>query len=293
VESVLLKALAKDPAARFDSASAMLQAVERADRAAAQGTNPPVGTRTLLPPVIPLPPAPRTWPGRRRPIRLLIGSIVASLVIGGVVFVLARPVQTPEGAAAGPQALATTTGGAPAEGTNVLVNPSFEQGGRQPLAWHPDVPGGGEPEARMEWSTDVSHSGRRSVTIGRPRTGAIWAFERPGARGNERAIKVPAAATAAQVAIWCKADDPGALAGAPPGPSDEDSNQPYLNVRMIAKDGLDYGVEWFALRCAADWTENSFSTPIPDDADYLMVWLGLDGPSNATVWFDDVGLTFR
>ena len=93
---------------------AMLQAVERADRAAAQGTNPPVGTRTLPPPVIPLPPAPGTLPGRRRPIRLLIGAIIASLVIGSVVFVLTRPVQTPGGTVAGPQALATTTGGAPA-----------------------------------------------------------------------------------------------------------------------------------------------------------------------------------
>jgi hypothetical protein len=293
VEPILSMALAKDPAARFDSAGAMLRAVERADRAATRAGAAETGTLTLPSVGIPAPPAPGAPPRRRRPTPLLIGALVVVLTLGGVAFVLARLLARPEAGLAGPRPLATTTGGATVEGTNALVNPSFEQGSGRPLAWESSVPGGGEPQAQMEWSTALSRSGGRSVAIGQPRTGAIWAFERPGAEGKERAIKVPTAATAAQVAVWCKADDPAALAGAPPGPSDEDANQPYLNLRMIAKDEVDYGVDWFALRCASDWTENSFSTPIPGDAEYLVVWLGLDGPSRATVWFDDVALIFR
>jgi hypothetical protein len=281
-EQVLLTALAKDPAARFESASAMIRAVERAEEAAGPGVDAVGGTLPLPPVGAPPTAASGRLPMARLPTRLVVGVFVVLLALGGLGLVLTR------------LAPATTTSGAtPVDGTNALLNPSFEQGGGRPTAWRPGTPSGGEPEARMEWSADVSRGGGRSVAIGQPRTGAVWWFDWPGAEGKERAVRVPTGATAAQVAVWCKADDPAVLAGVPPGPSDEDSNQPYLHLRKIAKDGIDYDVQWFALGCTLDWTENSFSTPIPGDAEYLLVWLGLNGPSSATVWFDDVALILR
>jgi hypothetical protein len=293
IEAILLKALAKDPAARFDSASAMIQALERAEPTAGPGGGTAAETPTILRGGPPARATAQALPSHR-PARLLVAGLAVVLVLGSLAFVLTRVLARPEARVAEPPAPATTAGGAGAVGqTNALVNPSFEQGGRQPLAWQPSIPGGGEPQARMEWSADVGRSGGRSVAIGRPQTGAIWAFERPGAEGKERAIRVPEVATAVEVAVWCQADTPAALAGAPPGPSDEDSNQPYLHLLRIAKDGIDYGVHWFALGCASEWTDNRFSTPVPADAEYLTIWLGLDGPSQATVWFDDASVIFR
>jgi hypothetical protein len=293
-ERVLLRALAKDPAARFESASAMIRAVERAEAAARPGEDSAKATLSLSPGGSPAGVEPRALFGHRRPAILLVGVLAVLLIIGIPALALTRGLPRPDAWVGVPWVPAATSGGAaPIEGPNALLNPSFEQGGGRPTAWRPGTPIGGEPEARMEWSADVSHSGGRSVAIGQPRTGAVWWFDRPGAEGKERAVRVPTGATAAQVAVWCKADDPDVLAGVPPGPSDEDSNQPYLHLRKIAADGIDYDVQWFALDCASDWTENSFSTSVPADAEYLLVWLGLDGPSGATVWFDDVALILR
>jgi tRNA A-37 threonylcarbamoyl transferase component Bud32 len=283
-ERVLLTALAKDPAARFESARAMIRAVERAEAAAGPGVDAAKETLTLLPVGSRAGAESRALSSHRRPALLLVGTLAVLFIIGIVALALTRGLPRPDVAVGG---------AAPVGGPNALLNPSFEQGGARPTAWRPGTPIGGEPEARMEWSADVSRGGGRSVAIGQPRTGAVWWFDWPGAEGKERAVRVPTGATAAQVAVWCKADDPAVLAGVPPGPSDEDSNQPYLHLRKIAKDGIDYDVQWFALGCTLDWTENSFSTPIPGDAEYLLVWLGLNGPSSATVWFDDVALILR
>jgi hypothetical protein len=188
-----------------------------------------------------------------------------------------------------PAATPTPVVGTQSTGANALDNGSFEDGRRQPVSWSFGDPWG-DVDARTgyEWTTSAARSGQRSVMIAHPAGHALWKFQREGATNADRYPAVPPEATSIELAVWCKADRADVQgAGGPGGPRGPGVELLTTDVRS----GLN-GWTRASLRCGLDWTQNVVRRPLPDAYNAVTVWLAHDGPSDATVWFDDVALAF-
>jgi len=317
VQEVLLKGLAKEPANRYRTAGEMARALEAADREqppiASPLVSPTAGDSSQAPPTPTVEPIPRP---RKRVVRAVVAAIVAIVTV--VVFLMLRPpfhssqiapslpstvaksltvpvaVSSTSATQASPAAPENPVSSRPVSsaspGENLVANASFEEGLRQPTGWNFQSPVSGvgnvpDPQTAFMWDSTVAHTGSHSVAIGHPRNRSIWEFRRaPTGSAREWMLSVPAAAQQIHLSAWCKADRADLGTGS-------------ANLSLIRSDSSGsnccngFGPR-FSARCGTDWTENVFVTALPDDLTYLTLWLGFDGPSEATVWYDDVSLSF-
>jgi serine/threonine-protein kinase len=172
--------------------------------------------------------------------------------------------------------------------SNLLLNASFEDGEGTPTNWIGQDPFGNvDPQTKYNWDSSTAHSGRSSISI-QPHSRAVWKYQHSGAPAT--LITIPEGATIVRASVWCKSDKPevhGSIQTAF-GP-----NWPLLRFLKGENLSLSSYAQPLRLRCDREWTENKFTQGLTSDLKYLTVWLEFDGPSDATVWFDDVSLGFQ